>query len=260
MNKTLHFAVLTSLLLAGCGGSDRGAGEVAKDAAKPAETTPAAPAPTQRGCADSDKLPLTGLCPDRASTYVMRASASPAPADGCTWQILETQVVDDVLLYRGMKCQDRKTELEFAGGAHRAELQLVNSAFLGKITDPPALVYIYSIEGDTMQAVTDRAREEIGKKAAARCNARLANHQGWPSDAIVVDVPAADAGNAPKDKPRTACGPLGLNEDELSFWRAGQGFGWFFRLGEAPEFDPGSFMLLTKGPDGTWTPTEEPAR
>jgi len=113
-----------------------------------------------------------------------------------------------------------------------------------------------------MQGVTAYAREAIEKKAeATKCIARLAKQEGWPSDAIVVDVSAADAAKAPKHEPRSACGPLGLNDDETSYWRASQGVGWFFQLGQdGLEIDPGSFTVMTKASDGSWGAIAEPTK
>jgi len=115
MNKTLLLAGLASLLLAGCGSP---AAPPVSDATK--DTPPAAGvAKAASACADEgDRLALTGLCAGRAVNYLnMDASASPAVPDGCAWQVMETPIIDDVLLYRGLKCNDRETKLEYAGGA-----------------------------------------------------------------------------------------------------------------------------------------------
>ena len=247
MRALMVVAGVIGLISGGCGG----AADEAKDAPS-GDTVADASAP----CADDGaRLPLTGLCAGRAVNYLaMDASASPEPAEGCEWKVMETPMVDDVLLYRGLKCEAGETRLEFAGGAERAELQLVNSAFLGKIDEPPSYVYVYTLDGDPRQGVTQRARQAMDNEAeAANCTARLAGIEGWPSDALVVDIPAAQAARAPTGEIRTACGPLGLNEGETSYWRAAQGYGWFFQIGQdAFEIDPGSFTLMTKGPDGSW--------
>ena len=247
MKKLIVAASVIGLVSGGCGGAPDKTGD------GPAKDTVAA---ASEPCADDGvRLELTGLCAGRAINYLnMETSASPEAPDGCEWKVMETQIVDDVLLYRGLKCEAGETKLEFAGGAERAELQLVNSAFLGKVEEPPTYVYVYTIEGDPRQGVTQRAREAMEDEAeAASCNARNASLEGWPSDALVVDIPAAQAAKAPSGEIRTACGPLGLNEDETSYWRVAQGYGWFFQLGQdAFEIDPGSFTLMTKGPDGSW--------
>lgn len=244
MARWISAIALAALATGGCSGAPS---EEAEAPAPPADA---------RSCADDGpRLALTGLCEGRAVNYLnMDASASPEATDGCEWKVMETEMPDGVLLYRGLKCDAGETKLEYAGGAARAELKLVNSAYLGKIDEPPTYVYVYTIDGDARQGVTARARSAIENPAeAAACSARVAGLEGWPSDALVVDVSAQEAAKAPADEPRAACGPLGLNEDEMSFWRVVQGYGWFFQLGQdAVEIDPGSFTLMTKRPDGSW--------
>jgi hypothetical protein len=248
-------SLMVCLVSGGCG--DGGKTAESGNAAGP-DAAAAASSAQDRSCPDDGgRLPLTGLCEGRAVNYLnMDASVAEEAPDGCEWKVMETQMVEDVLLYRGLKCDAGETRLEYAGGAHRADLELVSSAFLGKIDEPPAYVQVYTIEGDAREAIAQRAREAMQDKAeAAGCKARLAGFEGWPSDALVVDVSAEEAAKAPQDEPRTACGPLGLAEDSVSFWRTAHGYGWFFELGQdAFEIDPGSFTLMTKGPDGTWAP------
>ncbi|WAC23480.1 hypothetical protein [Blastomonas sp. SL216] len=244
MTRWMAAVALTALVSGGC-----------KDAPRQEAEAPTKPVAAQSCADDGERLPLTGLCAGRAVNYLnMDASASPQAPDGCEWKVMETPIVDDVLLYRGLKCDAGETKLEYAGGAHRAELKLVNSAFLGKIDEPPVYVYVYTIEGDAKQGVTSRAREAMENAAeAAGCTARNAGQQGWPTDALVVDVSPQEAAKAPANEPRAACGPLGINEDEASYWRVAQGYGWFFQLGQdAIEIDAGSFTLMTRQPDGSW--------
>lgn len=241
MTKWRATIALAALAAGACHGAPREGAEA-----------PARPAAAAHSCADDgDRLPLTGLCTGRAVNYLaMDASASPPAPDGCSWQVMETQMPDGVLLYRGLKCEAGETKLEFAGGAGRGELRLVSSAYLGKIDEPPAYVLVYPVEGDARQGVTVRARQAIADPAeAARCSARPARGQGWPRDALVVD----GAGGATQTGPRSACGDLGANDELAAFWRVSQGHGWYFQMGQADmEIDPGSFTLMTKQPDGSW--------
>ena len=70
----------------------------------------------------------------------------------------------------------------------------------------------------------------------------------------MVDVSPAEAAKAPKNEPRTACGQYGLDEDAQVFWRAFQGFAWYFDLGqEQMEIDPGSLTVATKDEGGNWS-------
>lgn len=254
MKKTAVLASLASLIVLGCSGGSDAAADDKAGIAKSADAS---------SCADDGgRLALTNLCEGRSVNYLnMETSTSPEADDGCEWKVMETQVVEDVLLYRGLKCGERETKLEFSGGAERAELRLVSSAFSGKIDDAAIdetspMVYIYTIEGDALKGVTERAISAIETKAeAAGCGAKFAKLDYWPSDAIVVDIPAAQAAKEADDGPRTACGPLGLDQDSTAFWRVGQGFGYYFNMGQdAFEIDPGSFTMMTKGPDGNWGP------
>lgn len=242
MTQWMAAVALAALITGGCSGAP---GDEAG-----APKAEAAAAPTS--CADDgERLALTGLCAGRAVAYLnMDASGSAQAPDGCEWKVMEAQMPDGVLLYRGLKCDAGETKLEFSGGAERGELKLVSSAYLGKIDEPPAYVLVYPIEGDARQAVTARARGAIADPAeAARCSARPARGKGWPSDALVVDV----AGGESQTGPRSACGDLGLNDELAAFWRVSQGYGWYFQMGQADmEIDPGSFTLMTKRPDGSW--------
>ncbi len=241
-----------ALVAGGCGEASSGKAETEADASVGAGASPT----VASSCADDgERLPLTGICAGRAVAYLnMDSSASPEAPDGCEWKVMETQFVEDVLLYRGLKCDAGETQLEFAGGAGRAELSLVSSAFLGKIDEPPVYVQVYVAEGTPLAAVTARARASIEDRAEAKgCFARKAGIDVWPSDALVVDIAPEKAAKLAADGPRTACGPLGLNEDEASYWRVMQGYAWFFQLGQdATEIDPGSFTLMTRQPDGSW--------
>ncbi len=68
-----------------------------------------------------------------------------------------------------------------------------------------------------------------------------------------MDVSAAEAAKARKDEPRTACGPVGLDEDSETYWRVFQGYSWFFELGQdEAEIDPGSLTLIHKDAQGKW--------
>jgi hypothetical protein len=104
-------------------------------------------------------------------------------------------------------------------------------------------------------AILRHARAAMDAKTkSAACAVRPANDPNLPADAKVVDVSAAEAAKAPKDEPRTACGKYGLDEDAQVFWRAFQGFAWYFDLGqEQIEIDPGSLTIVTKDESGNWS-------
>lgn len=244
--KNLKIALGLIALLATGVGCSQPKTEQAKDAAKGA-------------CADgSTPLDITGLCQADALKKLPAITADWPAEAGCAWQVMESQLPDGVLLYRGLKCEKGETKLEFAGGSHRAELQLVSSAFSGVFKEEeystPIAFYAMNEGEDALKSVTSRAAfVNEDKKEAALCKARLANEQGWPKDAIVVDVPEAEAAKAPKNEPRAACGPLGYTQNETAYWRVFKNYAWYFNLGQdAFEIDPASLTIVTKDDKGKW--------
>lgn len=249
--------VVMALALSGCGGGtgsgEAPASQAAADAsAAPSQSASLAAAPGDK-CADGgETLALTGFCKTRAVNYLqMDSSASPSAPDGCEWQVAETELPGgDVLLYRALKCGKKQTRIEFSGGAHRGELQLVESAMEGKLSEPRPIVYFYVADGDAAKAVTARARESIQAKAeAAKCNARPAKVDGWPKDAMVVDNGERSADGDPV----AVCGDLGYFDEANRFWRVVQGYAWFFDFGQdLVEIDPGSITLMSQGENGEY--------
>ncbi len=243
MRTTILLTAVFSLAVTGCGGGgDTGA--AAGDLA------------AEGSCADDgDKLKLTGLCKGRAVNIInMEASASPEAPDGCEWQVMETQMpAGEVLLYRGLVCGDKSAKLALAGGANRAELQMTDSAMQGKLEAPWTIAYLYTAEGDPAKAITMRAREVIEDPVeAAKCNARPAGIEGWPSDAMVVDTDPKGS-NTEDGSPVAVCGDLGYFDEGYRFWRAAQGYAMFFDFGQdLAEIDPASLTIVAKRPDGEW--------
>ena len=240
----LPMVIVGMIALAGCGSSAKSS-EVGQAAATP---------PT---C--SDTMPGTGLCRADAGSY-LRLAAGPRPEapKGCTWVVNEMPMPGDkYLLYFAAKCNGKMTTLDFAGGAHKSELSYAVSTM--GTAKGEKVVEIWGAEpGDPKKAVLIHAREMIkNPKEAAQCQTRAAGFEGWPADALVVDIGAAEAAKLPKDGPRSACGPYGLDEDSQTFWRVFQGFSWFFNLGQdSLEIDPGSFTIVRKDDRGKWIVSE----
>ena len=243
-------APMALLLLAGCGSAP-----VSKSASAPATATTAA-------CGDKGPaLPGTGICQGSGTTYLkMAAGKRPAPPSGCEWVVNEVAMpADEYLLYLAAKCKGKVAQLEFSGGAHLAQLNYVASPMFGDSVKGHKLVTIASVDEGDPKAVILRVARETNKNRteAARCQVRPAGIDPWPADSLVVDLGAAEVAKLPKDGPRTACGPFGLDEDSQTFWRAFQGFAWFFELGqEEPEIDPGSLTLVHKDAQGKWVRSE----
>lgn len=241
----LLLAGVLSLSIAGCGG-----GAEDKDAKAPDQAADAS-------CADDgERLKLTGLCKGRAVNYLSdKINSSIEPPEGCEWQVLEAQLpAEEVLLYHGLVCGDKKVELQVAGGAERAELQIVKTAFMGgDNSEPWTIGYMYTAEGDPAKAVTDRARSVIEDPAeAAKCNARPAKNESWPSDAMVVDTDP-NGSSSEDGSPVAVCGDLGYFDEGNRYWRVSQGYAWFFDFGQdMVEIDPGSFTIMAKDAEGNW--------
>jgi hypothetical protein len=182
-----------------------------------------------------------------ASPIVYAPGPRPAPPAGCEWVMNELALPEDeFLLYMAAKCNGKVKTLDYAGGAHKAELTYGE--------DGPVAVQILSAEPDGQTAILEHARELIDRKAdAARCAVRPARNPRWPEDALVVDVKDADTASDGKGTPRSACGPYGFQQNAQNFWRVINGFTWFFSLGTgAAEIDPGSFTVAVKDAQGNW--------
>jgi hypothetical protein len=164
----------------------------------------------------------------------------------------------DYVLYFAAKCANGKvTTLDYAGGAHKAELTFAMSAPSGK-AEKNKIIEIHGMdEKDPHAAVLRAAREVIANRAeAGRCQVRPAKVAHFPSDALVVDVSPASAAKAPKNEPRAECGRYGLDEDSQKFWRVFQTFSWFFDLGqEELDIDPGSLTMISHDEKGNWVRT-----
>lgn len=189
--------------------------------------------------------PAAAATPKVASPIVYAPGPRPAPPAGCEWVMSEVAMPgDEFLLYMAAKCNGKVKALEYAGGAHKAELKYGENG--------PAVVEIFSAEPDGKTAILRYAKEGIPSKAeAAKCEVRAAKNPQWPEDALVVDV--SEAAKAKAGAPRSACGTYGYKEGSQSYWRVMNGFSWFFALGTgAAEIDPGSFTIATKDAQGTW--------
>jgi len=211
---------------------------------------------------DGGRLPITGLCSGRAVNYLNTAGGDPLEApEGCNWIVQETRFAQDVLLYRALKCGAKATRLTFSSGAGLAELAYETAAYGDVENALKGQVLVRVTGSDPADRTADLlrvARDAIDDPAEkAGCSVRNAGIDGWPEDALVVDVSKAEAEKVGADGPRTACGPFGLDEDSTSYWRVFQGHSWFFQLGQdAAQIDPGSFTLMRKGKNGAWSQAE----
>jgi len=223
----------------------------------------AAPAPApaaSSGCADDGvRLPVTGICAGRAANYLDNLPSDPPTPDGCAWTFNEAGLGDaEALLYRAMTCKGVTTRLAFSAGARGASVEYEKSALFGDAAVGKTAVRLFTLdEKDPRGGLLRLVQEGVEDKAErAACALRAAGFKDWPDGALVVDV--NDAYKARRkindDEPRTACGPLGLDTDQMSYWLIKQGYAWKFDLGqEETDFDPRTLTLMRKGPDGAWS-------
>lgn len=255
-----------ALAVQGCsdGTKESPASSAAVDSSAMASDAPSENVAVSAPCADDGpRLSGTGLCASRSVNYLLFDDGErPKAPDGCEWVVNEVEFPGgDYLLYRGLQCGKNRTELEYGGGAHFADLTLKKSAFGKEAAGGQTLVRMTFAEGKPEDAVTTIARGAIEKPAeAAKCRARKAGIESWPADALVVDVSAEEAAKAAKDEIRSACGTFGLDEDSQRFWRVVQGYAWFFDLGQdTPEIDPGSLTMFSQNAKGEYEVYQQPA-
>lgn len=188
------------------------------------------------------RLPLTGLCVSRAVKYLHEVDGgTPEKPDGCEWVVQETATPGgDVLLYRALQCAGRATKLAWSAiDTQSAQLKYESSA-LGHKAGDLAVTITGMEEGNPGAGALAFARAALGDPGkTVRCVARKSDVADWPADALVIDAwPGTPAGGA--------CGPFGFQPGTPAYWREFQHQSWFFQLGPGrPEFDPGSFTLIT---------------
>jgi hypothetical protein len=242
-----HYLIACSALAAVTAGCNQPASTDTANAATDNAIVAAAPAAE---CAPGEaKLAVTGLCQLQAAALVL---GTPSAADkDCSWVVNEAKTAEDTaVLYRAAKCKDGTATLSFKASATGGSFALTESPYGKQEGEPYAMVEI--IAAPDKQAILDFARKHIeDAKESARCQVvPVANREGWPKDALVVDeVPTPTA----VDGIRSACGTYGLDEGAQTFWRISQGTGWFFQLGqETPMVDATSFVMIKRDAAGQW--------
>ncbi len=216
----------------------------------------AAVAPASAACSDkAARLPGTGLCRADAAALIPADDQS-APPDGCAWSLNEAALPDATwLLYRAARCDGKTAALAYAPGKPLARLVYALSPMGGDQAKGATLVaFAPADRRDPQSTILALTRAAITDPADDQgCHVRKADIPGWPTDALVVDIPADDAAKMPQDEIRGACGPLGLDQGSQLYWRIGQGIVWHFDLGqELPEIDPRSLTLIRQDARGEW--------
>lgn len=241
-------AALAFAILAACSGSSTPAAP-----APAAETPPPAPvaavdpdapalAPSyvaKTPCPDDGpRLPLSGVCAGRATSYMETDSAEGDAPAGCEWTVNETPFADQVLLYRALSCGEKNVALDYAGGAHAAELSYKASALHAEAvpdaSDPMASHPIVRVA--TYETNDDfRLKETIGSDAnIARCEIRAAG-KGYPASAKVI---------APK-APGADCGLYAISDAADNFWIVRKDWVYAFMLPKgARDIDPATLTIM----------------
>ena len=217
-------AVLSAAMLAACG--DPGAPETAPQEA-PAETADSQPA----GCADGRaRMPGTGLCEAAVLDYLGFSGGVPdlpIPDTGCVFVPGEAQMgPEGYLIYLALSCEGVTSQANVGIGAHRAELTVDPSAIRAKWGDPAEVVdentlpraAIYTtLEGKTVEeSILGRAELAAEEEGAPFEGCKvLPLYEG--SDAVVVSLPIDEM---PMEGPPMFCGPLGVRDGSVQFWRA----------------------------------------
>lgn len=254
MTVALCIAACAATLLAACTQPSDAAGNNASSVA------PQAPEAAVACPDDGPRLPVTGLCASRSLAYLnMAGGQTDDVPDGCEWAVEETPINQQVLLYRALKCEGKETRLVYKPGKPLGELVYesagygdADGALKGQVLVRIAPADTKDVFGSVLKAVLPAIEDPA---TAAKCHVRKAGIDVWPDDALVVDdLTPAEAEAVAGDGPRTACGPLGLDEDSAAYWRVFQGHGWFFQLGQdVAQIDAGSFTLLARDSDGQWS-------
>ena len=222
-------AAFSALMLTACGGS--GAPETVPGDAAPQEA-PADTASTEAaGCADGrSRMPGTGLCEAAVLDYLGFADGVPdlpIPDTGCDFVPGEARMgPEGYLIDLALSCEGVTSQANVGIGAHRAELTVDPSAIRAKWGDPAEVVdettlpraAIYtSLDGQTVEeSILGRARLAAEEEEASfeGCEV-LPLYEG--SDAVVVSLPIDEM---PMEGPPMFCGPLGVRDGSVQFWRA----------------------------------------
>ena len=171
---------------------------------------------------------------------------------GCTVSVNETQVVDQFLLYKALRCKGVTSKLRFAGGAKFSSLEIEKSAFFGSSAAGHQLVVIAGLNDNNAPASIEfYARQKMSQNDdKLYCYAQSGKPYGYPSDSYVVNN---EEFNPNAQEQGFRCGEWGYFSDVQSFWRAFGGFTWFFQFGQdAIEFEARTFTMIERDGRGGW--------
>jgi hypothetical protein len=210
----------------------------------PAEVAPTAP------CAEAGGLlPGSGLC--RADAVARMPQPRPdgwSPPQGCDTAAQEAQLPGGRwLLYAALRCGERIARLSVTpqqGGA--LVLRYAETARNDGLVGRKTLTVIDGHPSPAHLAVYTLVMGGLPRPQAQRCALRTPPVPGYPWDAVIFDLPPAEARlTAALDQP---CGPYGRSARTDSYWRLLGSVGVFYAFGDdQPEYDPASLTVYQPG-------------
>lgn len=247
-------AVAAAMAVTACTPGQSGGGTTA-------EATAPAPGPCRD---DGPRLEDTEICAINFGAYATLAEGpEPALEPGCAWVVNDALIGAGnlAILYRATSCNGVTTKLAWRADPNGDVFETETSAMHGDPAKGREILRVVPVPAgeDGKAVVLAKARETTPDTAeAAACEVRPALAADWPKEAFVIDVNPAFAAKNPKYKEvYTACGPLGIDVDQATYWLLSQRHAWRFMLGqEAPDIDPRSVTLIRKGDDGVWGAVE----
>lgn len=207
---------------------------------------------------DGARLAISGICQGRAVHYLNNPTPNmPFSPDHqhCQWRVNETAMPgDEVLLYLAAQCGQQLAALAFSGGAHHAELSLVKGPYF---QTPLIVATLFSFDGDLKQSILQHAKSAVEDEATFK-DCHVVDYVGLQGGYQVDNLSPSAAKLIEQDGPRTACGPLGLDQDSPNYWKVAQGFTWYLQpeIDAYQSIDLGSMVLVHQDAEGNWQVVE----
>ncbi len=229
------------------------------------------PRNNQGQCRRGKPLPFTGLCQAEARKLLRNRQRIRKPAfiapKGCDWAVNEVRVIDHPYLYLALRCNGTTSRLDYAGGAHRAELSLVTSALRKsngenpRIDNAEAAIWIYTIDpAKRFRSLMQRSREGLEPGDKPRL-CRIYRAPGLRGTFVYGGDPAelAKAGAKSYDAYLDAvpsCGLYSSNGDTAQkYWMPEGDEALFMTISDEAyqDIDPLTLSRVEKSPSGEWT-------
>lgn len=211
-----------------------------------AQAEPPAP-PVVITCAETgDLLPGSGLC--RADALARLPRGQWTPLQGCDVTAQEARLTGGRwLLYAAQRCGEKITRLEVTpqqGGA--LVLRYAETARNTELVGRKALTIVDGPASSPHLGVYTLATAGLPKEQTQRCALRNPPVPGYPADAFIFDLAAAESSrSAALDQP---CGPYSRSAWPDTYWRLFGGIGVYYQFsGDRPEFDPASLVVYRPG-------------